>query len=173
MLDHLQEEQLQHDSRAHREILSLRVPDKMRHFTLHLAKYCGRLARPENRICTLRATAVDAFIVGLATCNALGFDVAKSMNQPSVSSTQEKPAPPLDLQVGSIADQYFSDLVDITGRMAKVCESFDHLEAIAYRQILTAAAIELCQITMLLYEGIGEDLEAAVRRRWADVEGHG
>jgi len=167
MLQGLQTDQLQHDLRAHVDIVCLRLPEKLRHFTFHLAKYCGRLSRPENRLANLHATAVDAFIIGLATCNALGLAV-----QPDESAAASEAEIPITAQEAksSLAEEYFLDLVNVTGRMAKVCESFDHLEEIAYRRIVTSAAIELCQITLKLYEKLGENVEEAVRHRWAEIE---
>jgi hypothetical protein len=169
-LARLQRDQQAHDSRSHKDILCLRLPEKMTHFTFHLAKYCGRLSQPETRLANLHSTAVDVFVIALAMSNALGMDIDQFMDQLPVSLVTTGRIGEENRNRISLAEQYFCELVKSTGQMAKACEGLDHLEPIAYRDIFTLAATELCQTTVDLYTKFDWNLEAAVRLRWATIE---
>src|SRR4051812_4652826 len=74
-LEELQKAQHLHDVAAHQDIMHLIVPKRLRHFTLHFAKYQGAISkalRTSDRRALTRAL-TDSLIIILASANALNI----------------------------------------------------------------------------------------------------
>ncbi|MBI1894773.1 MAG: hypothetical protein HYS14_11740 [Candidatus Rokubacteria bacterium] len=172
----LQVEQRQHDLRAHEDIVHLPYPDRMRHLTFHVAKYAGRLARREPEAGETERTVVDAFIVGLSAGDVLRLNFAEELGgHVLLGEHGDLAALGRGLNAGrigrnTVVEWYFRELADVAGRMAKACESLDHMEAVPYRQMLSTAVIQLCRATLVAASLLMIDLESVVRARWQAIE---
>jgi hypothetical protein len=147
----LQIEQFDHDETFHREIARLSVQDRLRHMTLHFAKYVGRLLYAED---SDQQVIVDTFIIALSSANILGIHLSPSETAPS-QSRQDFVA-----RVGVAA-----------GRMAAACEKLDHLEDFPFRQTLRDGVVDIAAAVMGYSVLHQLDLPKLVRKRLANVRG--
>src|SRR6266851_3703861 len=167
----LQRLQRDHDLRAHEDVFYLPYPDRIRHLTFHVAKYAGRLAKQPVTRAELSRTAVDAFIVALSAADVLKVSFGAAMASwadPRAHRTLIELGRALsvgDDARGDIHQWYFRALADIAGRMAKACESLDHMEPVPYREVLSNAVIDLCRVTLAAAALLGLDLATDVPRR--------
>ena len=167
----LQDHQRQHDELAHTDILCLTVRDRMKHMVLHYAKYAGRLySLKSDDFARISATVVDTFIICLATANTLNIDLQQRLSNRSkvlpfdqgMSNQKEDDRSAFDVLVGS--------LIVEAGKMAKACESLDHLEKYDYRAVLEEGTIGLTKAVLEFAQDQGIDLRQAVATRWRQVE---
>ena len=135
---------------------------------LHFAKYVGRLA-PGNsfdRILVER-TMVDTFIIVLAISNALNLDLANRVKFGSGS---------LGLRVSehatdeAFAMSLFISMAQVTGRLAKACESLDHVEDFDSRKELERGVAELCAISLAAALRLDIDLAERTKSKWSALE---
>src|SRR4051812_28952796 len=80
-LDELQFQQFEHDETYHREITRLRTQDRLRHMTLHFAKYSGNLvdALARGDEAEVQRVVTDVFIIGVSTSNVLNFKLGAAV----------------------------------------------------------------------------------------------
>lgn len=112
--------QFAHDATNHQDIHCLSRVDRLKHYGLHFAKYCGRLARDGFEQGSDK-TLSDWFLVALSASIAL----------------QDKL---VDLPDSCRAETFgsaFVPLCDASGRFCDACEKIDHLEE--FRAIATVA----------------------------------
>lgn len=178
ILRNLQARQREHDIRAHPDIYYLSYPDRMKHLTFHVSKYAGRLAKDNVPEADLNRTLVDTFIISLSSADVLRIDFTQALNkwtkladQPDLISLGRAICE-RDRKFEVLQDWYFRKLADVAGRMAKACESLDHMEGIPYRDILAEAIIDLCRVTIVAASIASLDLAAAVGQRWEYIELH-
>lgn len=121
--------QQEHDQLAHRDILNLDTQTRVKHMTLHFLKYAGKIAyaREDRNEHELGNIIVDAFIICLATANTLNVSIGKALefyasDLKSLAINLAK-----DAARETIFDRVLTDLVKISGRMAKAIEATDHL----------------------------------------------
>lgn len=151
----LQHAQLRHDERYHRDILLLSVSDRMKHFTLHFAKYVGYLveALDQNDQDQYKKVLVDAFIIGLASANTLNIDLGKLVDE------RREPMPEdlhnlgraIRRELGRPEDDRMwivKQLARQTARLSKACESLDHVESYPYRTVMEDAVVGLFKIIL-------------------------
>ncbi len=178
ILRNLQARQREHDVRAHPDIYYLPYADRMKHLTFHVSKYAGRLAKGELAQADFNRTLVDTFIITLSAAEVLRIDFAEVLNKWTKVADQsdliglghalcEGDCKPHVLQ-----DWYFRKLADVAGKMAKACESLDHMEPIPYRDILSEAVVDLCRATIAVSSLVSLDLTMAVGQRWEFIEMH-
>ncbi len=146
----------------------------MRHLTFHVAKYSGRLAAAPSTKETGR-TIVDAFIVSLSAADVLKISFAKEFEKLTRMSDHKGLSAlgrALDMEgtADNVVEWYFRQLALIGARMAKACESLDHMESFPYRDTLSGAVIDLARACLVAASRVDLDLEAAVRRRWEEIE---
>lgn len=175
-LRNLQARQREHDIRAHQDIYYLSYPDRMKHLSFHVAKYAGRLAVRNISDAEFARTLVDAFIISLSAADVLRIDFSDALN----NKVKIDQCPSLvdfglalrdqDHKAEGLSDWYFRKIAYIAGRMAKACESLDHMEPIPYREVLSEAAIDLCQVTIIAAAIRSLDLLAATGERWEIIE---
>lgn len=175
----LEDEQRQHDVRAHRDVFYLPYPERMKHLTLHIAKYAGRLAHPKSTPDQLARTIADTFVILLSASDVLRIDFPKALSR--WTSADDHPdllalsaaLSAAEPHIKEIGDWYLRAVASAAGKMAKACESLDHMEPIPYREMLTEAVVELTRTTLIASAIISLDIEAAVRRRWQEIEAAG
>lgn len=172
MLD-LQWQQLTHDERYHRDILSLSVPNRIRHMTLHFSKYAGLLVDIEAEdTATIDRVIVDCFIIALASANTLSLDLQRvlCMERLSLSEFGEMSAKALARPVSREYSWFLQRLVQHTGRMAKACESLDHLENVAFHEMLANNVVSITRIVLAEAASRSKDLKQLMRDRLDKVE---
>jgi hypothetical protein len=148
----LQAAQFFHDERFHREISRLSVQDRLKHMTLHFAKYAGEMVSDQPQR-DQREVLLDAFIIGISTANILGLDLEKA-------GFTEEPSPlPYGIRLSIAA-----------GRLAAACEKLDHLEAFPFRETMTNWVIRIIRDTKREAELLQIDLPSAVCRRLEDIK---
>ena len=103
-----QKDQYEHDMRNHFDIISLHKQDRLKHYSMHMAKYAGRVARGSREEKPVERTFADALLVCLSAANTLH----QSLEYVPQRSNES----------------FFIRLTDAAGRMNDACEKIDHLE---------------------------------------------
>lgn len=173
----LQWNQLNHDERYHKEIVLLPVADRMKHFALHMAKYVGYFAEAldldENAL--FERTLIDAFIISLASANTLNLDLGKALvgEESAPSESVEK----LGLRLARQADllpedreTFLKRFARCSGRLAKACESLDHVESHPFRESMLSAVLDLSRLVMAESSLAKLALVERARTRHQDIE---
>lgn len=106
-----QKRQYQHDVESHQDIHTLSRSDRIKHYGLHFAKYCGRIAR-KDEIHSFHKTLADCTLIALSAANALQDNLAEFNFLPSPIKR----------------DEFQVRLFDAVGRFADGCEKIDHME---------------------------------------------
>jgi len=167
--------QFNHDELYHREIARLNVADRMKHITLHLAKYSGQILeadRDNDKKC-YQDNLVDTFIISLSGANVVNLDLGRAITIPDacvtnlgtlghylLSSRRQKPFDNFDFKV------LFPVLV---GRLAKACESLDHVEAYAFRENMHTLIREIFEIVVIESARLKIDMSARAQTRLDSV----
>lgn len=173
----LQWRQLNHDELYHREIARLTVGDRMKHMALHLAKYAGQIAEADEREdqSARQQHLVDCFIISLAAANTVSLDVGRGLDEQLAGSGTLQ-----DLGIGLVrrgtrersnADTFLRGLTIAVGKLAKACESLDHVEAFAFRERMQQAVTEVFLAVIAEAARCGIDLEQASVTRQDAVRG--
>ncbi|NKL54504.1 hypothetical protein [Rhizobium leguminosarum] len=138
----LQVEQLKHDELFHKDVVIMSLPDRVKHMALHNAKYIGYFIEAIDRSEVKRFEAVltDAFIITLATANTLNQDLGQSVAETGVSDGWlAAPAKGRASQIDHQAADPFAFVKAYAceaGGLAKVCESWDHLEDVPFLKLM-------------------------------------
>jgi len=171
-----QHEQLRHDEIAHKDILCLPVHARIKHMVLHLAKYSGRFveAREMQDYGLMKHTVVDSWVIVLASANMLNLDLARFLID------EQEPEDCLTSVVAKFVSRFSLyespfdlaqfELAKIAGRMAKACESLDHMERFDSRGHLEEGVIDAARLILVLVDWLRMDLRSAVISRWKEVE---
>src|SRR5258706_9313505 len=134
----LQWTQLKHDEAYHKDVVIMPLAERIKHMALHNAKYTAYLfdAADTGNVARLAKVLTDAFIFVLASANTLNQDIGIELGggaEPPLSLLALGSNLVTDLQ-RNVAAPFW--LVRIfarhSGRLAKVCESWDHLESVAF-----------------------------------------
>ncbi|MGI9363271.1 MAG: hypothetical protein ACR2O7_17220 [Parasphingorhabdus sp.] len=159
----LQKAQNEHDVEYHPDIIALGTIGRLKHMALHNAKYAARFyaASAESDQTLFTNTLTDSFIIGLSTANTLTQNLGKKIEGEHNIASE-----------GSNSGEFTFKYLQIVGRMAKACESIDHLEDYPFRPEISKANVSL--VTLLLNEALARnfDLVKAYADRIADVEKH-
>jgi hypothetical protein len=158
-LDQLQFEQFEHDETYHREITRLPLHQRLRHMTLHFAKYSGNLVEAQARgdHAQIQRVVTDVFIIGMSTANALNFTLGAAVAEREADRAgREFP--------------FAATLAVYAGKMAAACEKLDHLEDFPYRPVLREGTLILVRAALLFAEAEGWDLRQLVRIRLKPVK---
>lgn len=171
----LQLEQFHHDEKYHREIARLTVQHRLSHMVMHLSKYLGLFANDadvdDQR---LNRAITDSIVIGLSTANILNVRLADQL------LTADQHALTLSAVCKHIASQVGGDSFDrdlfvkkmaiAVGRMAKGCESVDHLEAFPFREAITDGLIDAMKVLLATAAVRGIDVATSVRARLRGVK---
>lgn len=172
----LQWEQLHHDEAFHKDVVILGLAERIKHMALHNAKYTGHLfeAAETGDVARLVKTLTDAFIIALATANTLNQDLGLELGKSAETSSslgafgsvvatelERKETDPLWL-VRAFARH--------NGHLAKVCESWDHLESVPFRDSMKSCNLALLKALLAEANARGIDLTETYKARIAVVE---
>lgn len=170
----LQRLQQAHDEIAHRDILSFDLYKRLKHMVLHFYKYAGRieLARETRDHESLRRTLLDAFIICMASANAINLSLGKAVGVRAESNNLDALAHVLASSVEGrdLFSEATKALLLIGGPMAKAIESADHMEDANPRAAMTALVPQMTAAILGLLGHLQGGIEADVRRRLSEVE---
>jgi len=168
----LQWAQLRHDQFYHSDILVLPIGQRVKHFALHMAKYVGHIAEvvENDDDNLLEATLIDAFIICLACANALQLnlgEVLSSRSRPLARNLQSLGRQLADgLKVpNSDTGWLLRTMARCVGRLAKACESLDHIEDYPFRATMLDSTRSLVEVILAAacLRGIAVTEKAATR----------
>lgn len=174
----LQLEQLKHDQKYHRDICVLPIHQRINHMALHFSKYSGRIAESlgGNDVQPLHTTIIDTFIISLATANILNIHLADRVpfaNDDRIASLQE-----LGNALEDSANYDYRDpawllkaIAIPSGRLAKACESLDHIDAYPYREEMSKQTVELFTVALVAATKRELDLRQSAKHRLIEAEG--
>lgn len=158
----LQWAQKRHDELYHKDIVLLSVADRMKHMALHFAKYVGDTADALDKHDAerLHRILVDAFVISLVSANTLNIDLGKELSTEQSEADLSLKALGLELwkttqQPGVDDTRFHRKFAYHTGRLAKACESVDHLEAYPFRESMKEQVVALFRLFLA---------EAAIRQ---------
>ena len=172
----LQQIQEAHDEKYHKDISNLNLHHRLNHLVLHFAKYSGRFFVFElnkEKWCNkdLRKLITDTFIIGLSACNTLNVYLDKTIAEVDTASDdlyllgQE-----LNKSIELENVDVFKQFAIYVGKMAKACESLDHLEDIKFRDIMIENVIDISCLTLILAYRHKVNLYTDVQIRLNEVE---
>ena len=90
VLNDLQARQREHDIKSHKDIYYLPNPERIKHFTFHIAKYSGRLAMADESEESFTRTLVDTFIIALSASELLGMNLPRALGEIGRASCRER-----------------------------------------------------------------------------------
>lgn len=145
--------QFEHDEKYHPEISRLPVQDRLRHMTLHFAKYAGRLS-DEPTDAEFERLAIDTLIIGVSCANTLNIDLSKAGDAISPNHS----------------DEFARRLTVCAGRMASACERLDHLEDFPFRPTLAEQVLQVISASLGVFCSNGWSPVEKMRERLAPVK---
>jgi hypothetical protein len=170
----LQWAQVNHDQNYHRDVSVLPTVQRIKHMAFHYAKYAAYLLEAVEQHDDVRvdSTLVDAFIIALATANILNHQLSADLHCENEASLSEVGARLVKTLPRNAADELWvvKQFVRLSGRLAKMCESLDHLEALPFRDELTTANCSLLKIVLAEASIRQLDLPGRYRARIRSVE---
>jgi len=173
----LQWNQLNHDELYHKDIVRLSVPDRMKHFALHMAKYVGYFAEAMDSQDSVlfERTLVDAFIISLASANTLNLDLGHELSCQAVSACDSLTTFRVRLAAeffpgGDDAIRFLKELARRSSRLAKACESLDHVESYPFRDSMMSSVIDIFKLLFAECSVLGIDLAEKVKSRFQAIE---
>jgi len=168
----LQRHQLRHDKDYHPDILCLDTTKRLIHMSLHNAKYASRFvaAHEDGDNVLHQKTLTDAFIISVATANALTYDLRKSVPD-EMSNLDDLVSLGRELAKEQGSNKSFHRrYATKVGQMAKSCESLDHLESYPFREKLTEANNDIFKLILSDAANKEVDIEKKYRARLSQVE---
>ena len=172
----LQWAQLKHDETYHKDIVLLSIGQRVRHMALHYAKYIAyffeAIDRHDEKL--YRKTVTDAFIIALATANALNQNLGKDLGDQTDSELglDDLGASLFNKLKGTDSHQYWMvrEFAQHTGRFAKACESLDHLENVPFSDVMKQSNLGILRVLLAECSFKRLNLSEAYRVRIAEVE---
>jgi len=171
----LQWRQLKHDENYHKDIALLSIPERVKHMALHCAKYVGYFFQAEANDDgkRLKQVLIDAFIINLATANALNQDLGTDLgeefhNQKSLMVVGLALAAKLNRNGEAL--WLIRNYAEATGQLAKLCESWDHMENLSFRSGMKECNSRLFKLVVAEAASLQIDLLAAYSMRIREVE---
>lgn len=170
----LQRLQLIHDQAAHFDMLSFDLHKRLKHMVLHFFKYAGRIeaAREAEDHVVLAGTLLDAFVICMATANALNLSLGEHMKATAISNDIDSLAAALqeERRHADIYSTAIRKLVLVGGKMAKAVESQDHLERGDCRSAMETLLPELTGAMLGLLGETTKNIESKLRTRFSNIE---
>lgn len=146
--------QFEHDEKYHREICRLSTQDRLRHMSLHFAKYAGRLLDDPSDA-DFRQIAVDTMVIAVSCANILNVDLLGKFVP----------------FAGKLAQpEYTRRLAIAAGKMAAACEKLDHLEDFPFRPTLTTQALGILTDSVALFQTEGWEPVQEMSQRLAKIK---
>lgn len=170
----LQKLQYAHDEFSHRDILSFDLYKKLKHMVLHFYKYTGKIevARETRDEEELRRVLLDAYIICMASANALNLSLGDCINTESEVGELDSLARVLaqNIHAPDLFLEAVRQFVLIGGKMAKAVESSDHMEQGDPRSQMELLIPKLTEFVLGLLGKMRGGLESDIRNRLAGVE---
>lgn len=167
----LQWAQLKHDEAYHKDVVILPLAQRIKHMALHHAKYTAYFieALEQGDAARLERTLTDAFIILLASANTLNQHLGHELEELYASV-------PLKA-LGDILPHDKDDPMWLVrqyarhnGQLAKLCEAWDHLEAVPFRDGMKECNRALLCVVLAEAAARDVDLAEAYRTRINAVE---
>jgi hypothetical protein len=168
----IQVAQQEHDQRAHRDILHLDTQTRLKHMTLHFLKYAGKIASARDIADKgkLQDILVDILIICFATANTLNVSIGAGLELRTNDLNSLSRQLSQDQKRSDVFDCALTDLVKISGRMAKSIESTDHLERGDPRAELEKLIVELSVVMLATAGSLGVPIQESIEQRWKLIE---
>jgi len=169
----LQWMQLKHDEAYHKDVVIMPLAERVKHMALHNAKYTAYFfdAIDDADQAKLIKTLTDAFIIVLATANTLNQDIGADLGV--TTDEFQSLGQILEKSIGRCdTDDYWlvRNFSRHAGRLAKVCESWDHLENILFRDEMKQCNLGLFKVILAEANGRQLDLVVSYKSRMRQVE---
>lgn len=130
IMTELQTLQFNHDIKAHRDLLNFDIYSKIKHMTLHFAKYAGKIQSAiiqKNRN-IIKRSILDTFIICMATANALNKNLGDFLEKANTETYESIDDYFRKIEDKKSIEDFLICLVINTGKLAKAIESTDHME---------------------------------------------
>lgn len=183
----LQQKQVDHDQKYHRDIFFLNYQDRFKHMVMHYGKYAGRLARLlRNKAASdeiqsdVKRTIIDCFIIVLSCADLLqlnlndklkeklGSDENSSLKELTLDVKEASPDLYARLSTGDEANKVLNFILEYTsivGDLLKVGEDLDHMVGFN-RDVIREQTLNILNIVLLSSLIWNIDLEDETPRRW-------
>lgn len=156
---------MEHDQNFHSDIYSLRPHDKVKHLTLHVVKYMGRLAITKTQDEeALKRIFTDSLIVCISLANTFNLRLDEDYEQkmdtnirPIARNLLTQYVSKRDLEEHSpiVGHVITGDMVELMGKASKAIEALDHLEDYPYVKELKNFVREYFKILLIASEYFG------------------
>ncbi len=171
----LQWAQLKHDEAYHKDVVILPLVERIKHMALHNAKYTAYFLDAVDQYdeARLDRTLTDAFIITLASANTLNQDLGRELDEPGAAASLAALGSDLAASLSRRADDPIwiaRQYARHNGQLAKICESWDHLEAVPFRDGMKDCNRALLRAVLAEAAARGLDLADAYRSRIRVVE---
>jgi hypothetical protein len=171
----LQWSQLKHDEAYHKDVVILSLAERIKHMALHNAKYTGHFidAIDTGDDARLAQRLADAFIITLASANTLNQDLGYELGVIGEAESMHQAGERLvDVLPREASDPLWivRQFARHNGQLANICESWDHLEAMPFREGMKACNLALHQAVLADCAGRDIDISAAYKSRIRVVE---
>jgi hypothetical protein len=171
----LQWAQLKHDEAYHKDVVILPLAQRIKHMALHNTKYTAHFfaaidSSDEGR---LSNTLVDAFIIALASANTLNQDLGRDLSDFGMARSFEDLSSRLAENLPRDANDRLwlvRQFAHHNGQLAKFCESWDHLEALPFREGMKNCNLALLKVVLTECGARGMDIAATYKNRIRVVE---
>ena len=172
----LQWVQLKHDEAYHKDVVILPLAQRIKHMALHNAKYAAYLLETietgdKDRLLKI---ITDVFVITLASTNTLNQNLGRELGnllQESASLTSLGAALVAALPRDDADSLWIvRALIRHNGRLAKACESWDHLEDILFREVMRSCNLAVLKVVLAEASARGLDLVEAYKSRIREVE---
>jgi hypothetical protein len=127
-IDSYQLLQMKHDEIYHPDILSLGVPRRMNHITLHLVKYLGALCSSSVPLLEKKRAFMDSFIMVVSASNLLGISLSKCLDGRTFEG---------------FSNDFIGSYINMLSKLAKACEATDHQEDYPIRAVWNESVKEI------------------------------
>lgn len=190
-LNKLQEKQVEHDQKFHRDIFFLNYQDRFKHMVMHYGKYAGRFAKllhekhtPEKIQKDIQRTLVDCFIIVLSCADLLQLNLERKLqekyqidkNLPIKEWAQRAKESSSELFKSLAVDDDREKVINlmleytaISGYMLKVAEDLDHMVGFN-REIIHEQTMNILNILFIASLIWNVDFEIEIPKRWDDLE---
>ena len=171
----LQWGQLKHDEAYHKDVVILPLAERIKHMALHNAKYTGHFLDAIEACddARLAKTLTDAFIIALASANTLNQDLGQDLTEISDTLSLQSAGDRIARSLGRDGSDplwIVRQFARHTGQLAKICESWDHLEPVPFREGMKSCNLALLQAVLADSAGRAIDLAAAYHARIRVIE---
>jgi hypothetical protein len=148
----------------------------MRHFALHFSKYIGYFVQAidQSNPDLYRKALIDSFIIDLAAANTL------NLNLGAVACEVRENMPSDIRELGTLLEHEFGRphderiwivklLAVQASRLAKACESLDHVDAYPFRSVMEDSIVQIFRLVVAEASHQQVDLLHSSRQRHSDV----